>query len=117
MLIAAPGTPRYSSACEEVLEAFAPETIRLENKRKKNVTPLGCWPSVLGQLGVFSSFGCPALGVCLLPGEGLAAGLGDEDIAKVLNMGIFNTVILKVIRYLQAHSFLFLFLFTSFLFA
>ena len=43
---------------------------------------MGCWSSVLGHLGVFSSFGCPALGVCLLPGEGLAAGLGDEDIAK-----------------------------------
>ena len=48
----------------------------MSRKQKEEIrNPLGCWSSVLGHLGVFSSFGCPALGVCLLPGEGLAAGL------------------------------------------
>ena len=70
--------------CEEVLEGFAPETICLGDKRKEHLTTLRGWPAVLGHLGDFSSVGCPTLCLCLMSGEGLATGLGDEDIAKDL---------------------------------
>ncbi len=70
--------------CKEVLEVFPPETICLEDEREKYLTTLRGWRAVLGHLGDFSSLGCPTLGPCLMSGEGLAAGLGDEDIAKDL---------------------------------